>query len=127
MKIYSINTIEKLGITKEENRVEEIKNEVKVEGIYGGVEVGNGINMQGGVTGVNSELGTGVAPEVAGTQGNLPAKTGFWNKLKSILFYEIKVELTPHQQKIENEINEFLHQEITWKKVKNFLFQEIKF
>ena len=43
-----------------------------------------------------------------------------WNK-------EIKVELTPYQQKVEDEINEFLHQEITWEKVHDFLFQEISF
>ena len=43
-----------------------------------------------------------------------------WNK-------EIKVELTPYQQKVEDEINEFLHQEITWDKVHDFLFQEISF
>ena len=40
---------------------------------------------------------------------------------------EIKVELTPYQQKVEDEINEFLHQEITWEKVHDFLFQEVKF
>ena len=61
----------------------------------------------------------------------LPVKTGFWTKMKSVLFkdyawnYEIKVELTPYQQKIEDEINEFLHQEITWEKVHDFLFQEV--
>lgn len=60
-------------------------------------------------------------------QENLPAKPTFASKLKSILFYEIKVELTPYQQKIEDEINEFLYQEITWEKVRNFLFQEITF
>ena len=58
---------------------------------------------------------------------NLPEKTGFWTKFKNVMFYEIKVELTPYQQKIEEEINDFLHQEITFKKVKDFLFQEIKF
>ena len=57
----------------------------------------------------------------------LPAKQTDWSKFKSILFYEIKVELTPHQQKIENEINEFLHQEITWSKFKDFLFQDVTF
>ena len=56
---------------------------------------------------------------------NLPEKTSFWTKVKNILFYEIELELTPHQQKIENEINEFLHQEITWKSCKDFLFQEV--
>ena len=60
-------------------------------------------------------------------EANLPAKQTFTSKLKSILFYEINVELTPYQQKIEDEINEFLHQEITWEKVRNFLFQEITF
>ena len=56
---------------------------------------------------------------------NLPAKPSVWTKIKNVLFYEVKVELTPYQQKIEDEINEFLHQEITWKSVKNFLFQEV--
>ena len=55
----------------------------------------------------------------------LPTKVGFWNKFKSILFYEIKVELTPYEQKVEDEINNFLSQEVTWAKVKDFLFQEL--
>lgn len=63
--------------------------------------------------------------KVAGS--NLPATPSVWTKIKNALFYEIKVELTPKQQQIEDEINEFLHQEITWGKVKSFLFQEIKF
>lgn len=54
-------------------------------------------------------------------------EVGFWSKFKSFLFQEINVELTPYQQKVEDEINEFLHQEITWTGVKNFLFQEIRF
>jgi len=63
----------------------------------------------------------------------LPVKTGFWSKVKAVLFQdidwnrEIRVELTPYQQKVEDEVNEFLHQEITWSKVKSFLFKEIKF
>ena len=65
----------------------------------------------------------------------LPVKQGFWSKFKAFwlqdaeefLAKEIKVELTPYQQKIEDEINEFLYQEITWEKVHNFLFQEITF
>lgn len=73
--------------------------------------------------------------ENAGTirNSNLPAKIGFWQKFKTFWLQdidwnrEIKVELTPHQQKIENEINDFLHQEITWEKVHDFLFQEITF
>ena len=56
---------------------------------------------------------------------NLPEKPSAWTKLKNALLYEVKVELTPKQQKIEDEINEFLHQEITWQSFKSFLFQEV--
>ena len=53
----------------------------------------------------------------------LPVKTGFWSSVKAFL----TVELTPYEQKIEDEINEFLYQEVTWQKVHDFLFQEISF
>ena len=86
-------------------------------GVFGGVELVNENNIE------ESNV------ENAGTifKPNLPAKQGFWSKFKAFWLQEIKVELTPHQQKIENEINEFLHQEITWEKVHDFLFQEIRF
>lgn len=64
---------------------------------------------------------------------NLPIKQGFWERIKVFWFEkinwnkEIKIELTPHQQKIEKEINEFLHQEVTWKKIHDFLFKKIPF
>ena len=64
---------------------------------------------------------------------NLPIKQGLWERFKVFWFEkidwnrEIKIELTPHQQKIENEINEFLHQEVTWKKIHDFLFKRIPF
>ena len=64
---------------------------------------------------------------------NLPTEKGLWSRFKAFWLQEIdwnteiKVELTPYQQKIEDEINEFLHQEITWEKVHNFLFQEVRF
>lgn len=89
----------------------------EVSGVYGGVKT----NVEAGVVAENAE---NVIPV---ENSNLPAKTGFWNKLKSVLFYDIKVELTPYQQKIEDEINDFLYQEITWAKVKDFLFQEVTF
>ncbi len=57
----------------------------------------------------------------------LPAKVGFWPKMKSFLFQEIKVELTPAQQKFEDDLNEFLHIELTWQDFKDFLFQDITF
>lgn len=98
--------------------------ESKVSGVFGGVEF-NG----------NNQITNEEPIQNVGTirNDNLPVKTGFWNKFKAFWLQEIdwnreiKVELTPHQQKIEDEINEFLHQEITWEKVHDFLFQEITF
>lgn len=91
--------------------------ENKVSGVFGGVKLGEETNIEeNNVENVGTIFKT-----------NLPAKQGFWSKFKAFWLQEIKVELTPHQQKIENEINEFLHQEITWEKVHDFLFQEIKF
>lgn len=69
----------------------------------------------------NSVSDTGF--KVAST--NLPAKPSFWTKVKNALFYEIKVELTPYQQKIEREINDFLHQPITWKSLKEAALSEV--
>ena len=66
---------------------------------------------------------------------SLPMKQGFWARFKAFwlqdaeefLNQDIKVELTPKQQKMENEINEFLYQQITWQKIHDFLFQEVTF
>lgn len=93
----------------------------------GGFEIKNGA-----IETPNTERGTkdtgDTTFKVCGSSPNLPAKQkGIFSKLKSILFYEIKVELTPYQQKVEDEINEFLHQEVTWQGFKNFLFQDISF
>lgn len=73
--------------------------------------------------------GVEVKPEEAkvNTEFNLPTKVSIWTKIKNFFCQDIKVELTPKQQKVEDEINEFLHQEITWEKVHDFLFQEITF
>lgn len=94
----------------------------KTTDVFGGVSFENEVETNGIV-------------ENAGTIRNnsLPTKQGFWQKFKAFWLQEIdwnkeiKVELTPRQQKIEDEINEFLHQEITWEKVHDFLFQEITF
>ena len=103
----------------------------EVSGVFGGVELGtiggenNGIGFEG-----NANFGGNT---VENTNANLPTKTGFWNKFKAVMFqeinwnHEIKVVLTPYQQKVEDEINEFLHQEITWESVHDFLFQEVSF
>lgn len=99
----------------------DINEEIKT-GVFGGVSFENEIE--------NNET-----IENAGTIRNesLPAKVGFWQKFKAFWLQEIdwnkeiKVVLTPKQQKIEDEINAFLHQEITWEKVHDFLFQEVTF
>ena len=95
--------------------------------VFGGVQFENGNeNNQQEFNGNNQ-------PEQASNNKKLPVKQGFWSKFKAFWFQEIdwnkeiRVELTPYQQKVEDEINEFLHQEITWEKVHDFLFQEISF
>ena len=92
-------------------------------------ELGQENNVFGGVSFENEVI------ENAGTikKPELPVKVGFWQKFKAFWLQdidwnkEIKVELTPYQQKVEDEINDFLHQEVTWDKVHDFLFQEISF
>ena len=86
-----------------------IENKATADGVFGGVQY-------------NEQPNT-----IANVETNLPAKQGVWDKVKSVLFYDFNFKLTPYQQKIEDEINEFLHQEITWEKVHDFLFQEIRF
>lgn len=97
----------------------------EVSSVYGGVEFGG--------TGIQEQEGLQNAGTIRQAGSNLPVKAGFWNKFKSFWLQEIdwkkeiKVELTPQEQEMEVEINEFLHQEITWKKVKDFLFQDLSF
>ena len=84
-------------------------NQVNAGSIFGGFGVAN-----------NGENFEPIAKDKAIT------KQGLWSKVKAFLFQEIdlnapiKVELTPYQQKVEDEINEFLHQEITFKGIANF-------
>lgn len=68
--------------------------------------------MNGGV-----ELGTAQA---------LPTKVNGWTKIKNFLFQEITIELTPRQQKVFQEVNDFWHQDVTWQKVKDFWLQDIE-
>ena len=79
--------------------------------------VGENVNVENANGAIESEF------KVART--NLPEKTGFWTKVKNALLYDVTIELTPYQQKVEDEINDFLHQEVTWQSFKNFLFQEV--
>ncbi|MBO4293087.1 MAG: hypothetical protein J5881_01685 [Clostridia bacterium] len=105
----------------------------EVNGVFGGVELGTIGGENNGAEGVVNGVNFGGNIDVVSQKSNLPTKTGFWSKFKAVMFqdipwnHEIKVVLTPYQQKVEDEINEFLHQEITWEKVHDFLFQEISF
>lgn len=88
-------------------------------------------------TTVNGNIGTTPTANAGSIRtvktGKELTKAGFWDKFKAFWLQEIdwnkeiKVELTPYEQKVEDEINEFLHQEVTWEKVHGFLFQEITF
>ncbi len=119
----------------------EFNEEKKVEGVFGGVDFGGANFGTSNAGGANGGLGLGdTGFEGNGTDvdgqsnnttegtiftkveaGSLPAKPSIWSKIRSFLFQEIdwtapiKVELTPYQQKVEDEINEFLHQEISFK------------
>ena len=75
---------------------------------------------------MSEKITGGVETDVVNNAG-LPAKVGVWPKVKAFLFQEIKVELTPAQQKFEDDLNDFLHIELTWQDFKDFLFQDITF
>ena len=66
--------------------------------------------------------------EMTTESAQLPVKAGFWSRFKAFWLQdidwkrEIVVELTPYQQKIENEINEFLHQDVG-----KLLFRKLRF
>ena len=63
----------------------------------------------------------------------LPTKVGVWSKIKGFLFQEIDLrkpivlELTPKEEKVLNEVHDFLFQEIKFPELHDFLFQEIHF
>ena len=63
----------------------------------------------------------------------LPTNIGVWTKIKSFLFQEIDLtkpivlELTPKEEKVLNEVHDFLFQEIKFPELHDFLFQEIHF
>ncbi len=64
---------------------------------------------------------------------NLPTKIGVWSKIKGFLFQEIDLnkpivlELTPKEEKVLNEVHDFLFQEVKFPELHDFLFQEITF
>ena len=78
----------------------------------------NQVNTSGSVN-----LGNGSTKYDTIQKNKAITKQGLWSKVKAFLFQEIdltapiKVELTPYQQKIENEINDFLHQDFSFKAI----------
>lgn len=100
-----------------------IDDEVRFEGVYGGTETG---------TSATTTSGSSTTTTTA-SSANLPVTRSFWSNMKAFWLQEIdltqkidwkreiKVELTPYQQKIENEINDFLHQDVTWEKFRSFI------
>jgi hypothetical protein len=62
---------------------------------------------------------------------NLPQKVSVWSKIKNFLFQEIDLskpivlELTPKEEKVLNEVHDFLFQEVKFPELHDFLFQEI--
>ena len=108
------------GVQFEGNADQGANNEVNAEpnkDIFGNMPNENGGNGFGEENAANFQP---IEKEKAVTE------RGLWSRIKAFLFQEIdlyapiKVELTPYQQKVENEINDFLHQEITFKGIVNF-------
>ena len=56
---------------------------------------------------------------------NLPTEVSVWTKIRNFLCQDIKLELTPKQEKVFQEVHGFWHQEITGQDVHDFLFYEI--
>ena len=100
-------------------------NEDALKGIADALKKVNGTSEEVNYEGTEENAGTMDCFGFKVASTNLPAKPSFWTKVKNVLFYEIKVELTPYQQKIEDEINEFLHQPITWKSLKEAALSEV--
>jgi hypothetical protein len=96
-------------------------------GVFGGVPFNEGNNNEGENTSYFEGTNNGVFGNFQPIeQEKAIAKQGVWSKIRAFLFQEIdlkapvKIELTPYQQKVEDEINEFLHQEVSFKGIVNF-------
>lgn len=59
-------------------------------------------------------------------KNNLPSEVSVWTKIRNFLCQDIKLVLTPKQEKVFQEVHDFWHQEITGQKIKDFLFKEIE-
>ena len=56
---------------------------------------------------------------------NLPSEISVWTKVRNFLFHDIKLDLTPKQEKVFQEVHDFWTQEITGQNVHDFLFYDI--
>ncbi len=86
--------------------------------------MGNIYEKQGSLEGIEEQ---GVVENTFHNASSLPAKQTPWSKFKAFLFQDVTVELTPKQQEFENRMNDVLNQEVTLKKIHDFLFQEVTF
>lgn len=105
------------SVTKNEEVLKGISNFAKT------IKVGSTSNVS--ELELNEDSGEITSSKFKVCSNTLPEKTSAWTKVKNVLCYKIEVKLTPYEQKIEDEINAFLYQDITWEKVKGFFMQEI--
>jgi len=67
----------------------------------------------------------------AGTNNLLPKEIGAWGKFKKFwlqpidLNKPIVLELTPKEEKVLSEVHNFLFQDLDFKELSDFLFQEV--
>jgi len=59
--------------------------------------------------------------------GELPVQPSIWTKVRNFFLQDLTLELTPKQEKVFQEVHDFWHQDVTFKGIKDFLFQEVKF
>ena len=59
------------------------------------------------------------------SSNSLPAVISVWTKIRNFLCKEIRLDLTPKQEKVFQEVHDFWTQEITGKSIHDFLFYEI--
>lgn len=81
--------------------------------------------------GIGGQVNSGVAGNAtAQTATNLPSEVSIWGKVKAFLLQDVnrdvEITMTPYQEKVLKEVHDFWFQDITWAKVKGFLFQEVK-
>ncbi len=93
-----------------------LKTDVNAEANVGEVE--QGVGGMGGYVGPNNAQ-------------ELPTKQTAWGKIRAFLFQEIDLtkpivlELTPKEEKVLNEVHDFLFQEVKFPELHDFLFQEV--